>query len=955
MAQVIYWAAAWVANAVLIWGGTTAAATFAYYATVVVGYAVIIGGSMAYSNAQKQRAARGLGGVDQSRSIMVRNSVEIRNAAVYGQDCLSGPVAYWKKTGSGASEYHYFVIILNADHPLTSIDTVRWGDTDLVLGEGGAVTNEGLAGYLWITKHLGEVDQAADAALIAASGGEWTSDHRLQGVPYLVVKLKWDATVFPNGLENVSAVVHGKKVFDLREGAQDPDDPSTWAWSENSALCAADYLHGELGAAYGTEINEDELIASATNSDEPVTLVCLPGTEKRYRTNGPVSSGDTPETNLNLLCGAMAGTCVFSGGEWFVQSGMYREPAMLALTVDDLLGPVSTNLNLSRKDLCNTVTGTFLSPLDGYVPIAFKPYQSVAAVAEDDGVVSTHDLSLPLTNSNSAAQRLAKIYCQRLRRQASATVTANLKAMQCRGGDVIPFTFAPNGWTAETFEVAEWKLNLPTEEKNPLHSVSLTLRQTDAGVYDWTPGTDEQCGGDVPTPGNRAPGPWSAPQIPPSGGTPGDPGTYPELGTLPSGSLEAYANCRMKTAEGHFCGIAEFEGHASDPPRFYKLRTLSGTVKQGIWAITGCNYDDGVCVITCDITGDPHFAGHGEIVITPALDGTDHAGVQVSVWATFDGNPTGYGGPWMNVPAVGYVGDGYDNADVAHAWPLAATVVEVDLKTKYADNPLIWDSHNVTIGGNLPLVSRRDVWDLLQDYGPGLAEDPPVCAIAETDNSLRYSKDYGEFPLVAGGTPGALPCSNPVDCYGVLVAQESDTATLRSWAGTEQCIKTGSGPDRWSKCKGSVEERLEDEDTIDAVVKRMLGGYDDILAVPNDELDDPSLCREFNGADFNCCRAYMSPRTGAEQKDLYVRESKVEGRVKPGVLIEGHDYDLIIHYYRRPWGSGAFVYFSDQHVYFTATADHVAHGYHTPTFYRVPNEENTETEVEYVEVIDVSE
>ena len=948
MGAAIAWVAAWVGNLVLSWGAATATATFAYYATMVVGYAVIIGGSLAYQNAQRQRAARGLSGVDQSRSIMVRNSVEIRNAAVYGIDCISGPVAYWKKTGSGASEYHYFVVILNADHPLSSIDTVRWGDTALTLDGGGAVTNEGLAGYLWITKHLGEVDQVADAALMEASGGEWTADHRLQGIPYLVVKMKWDATIFPNGLENVSAIVHGKAIYDLRDDEQDVDDPVTWLWSENSALCAADYLHGELGAAYGTEINEDELIASATNSDEPITLICVPGTEKRYRTNGPVSSGDTPETIINQLCGAMAGTCVFSGGEWFVLSGMWREPSMSALTVDDLLGPVSTNLNLSRKDLCNTVTGTFLSPTDGYTPIAFKPYQSAAALAEDDGQVLTQDIALPLTNSNSAAQRLAKIYCQRIRRQATVMLTVNLKAMQCRGGDVIPFTYAPNYWSAATFEVAEWKLNLPTEEKNPLHSVSLTLRKTDASIWDWTPAMDEQCADDVPTSGNRAPGEWSDPQIPPSSpGDGGDPGHYPDLtGTLPSGTVYGFPECRMMTREGSFCGFAENAGHVSDPPQFYKKREKTGALTMKVYNNADC--DDGGGASAGHLDAPEYDLGGGDVttgyVDWARIDDwtvrvTAHCanGLSYACQVLLGGSVNNSGAP------IEYSLNDGDYVDLdLHTFTLHIPItIQVTLRREHFGWATGTTSATVTLVYDLNYCVSElvDVWDLTQDYGPHLAETPPTCAITETDHS---TKTLNGVLQEEGPDEGDIP-------EGFL-SVVSTTATLHELAGSDSCVQTGSSPDRYTQVTGTLTTTLSEEDLIEEVIERAMG-HASILDAPDDELDPVSACSATN---HGCCDAYVSLRTGAEQKDVFIREGKVKGHARPENLIEGHNYILTIYYTRRNYGVGDFAIFSNQTKSFTATADDCIHGYVTPLWYRIPNDDGFETIVDRVEAEDVT-
>ena len=42
--------------------------------------------------------------------------------------------------------------------------------------------------------------------------------------------------------QNLRALVKGHKVYDPRIGGDDVDDPSTWDWSMNPALCLADFL-----------------------------------------------------------------------------------------------------------------------------------------------------------------------------------------------------------------------------------------------------------------------------------------------------------------------------------------------------------------------------------------------------------------------------------------------------------------------------------------------------------------------------------------------------------------------------------------------------------------------------------------------------------------------------------------------------------------------------------------
>lgn len=78
--------------------------------------------------------------------------------------------------------------------------------------------------YQWTTgtslarvrKYLGRMDDAADSAMVAALGGQWTTDHRGAGVAKLVVELDYDREAFSGGIPNVSAAVKGLRCYDHR-------------------------------------------------------------------------------------------------------------------------------------------------------------------------------------------------------------------------------------------------------------------------------------------------------------------------------------------------------------------------------------------------------------------------------------------------------------------------------------------------------------------------------------------------------------------------------------------------------------------------------------------------------------------------------------------------------------------------------------------------------------------
>jgi hypothetical protein len=138
------------------------------------------------------------------RTILVRSSVE-PHRIVYGQAMVSGPMVAAFSTGS-ENEFLHLVIPL-AGHQVKEIGDVYFND---VLS-----TDARFSGLQRVNKHLGSEEQAADTDLDAELTA-WTSAHRLRGLAYIYVRLKWDQNVWVTGIPNIKAVVKGKKLWDPR-------------------------------------------------------------------------------------------------------------------------------------------------------------------------------------------------------------------------------------------------------------------------------------------------------------------------------------------------------------------------------------------------------------------------------------------------------------------------------------------------------------------------------------------------------------------------------------------------------------------------------------------------------------------------------------------------------------------------------------------------------------------
>ena len=466
--------------------GTSLISTYA-----VVKFVAVTAASMA---ASKLLAPKTPGFSDSSladRTQMVRSPIAARQI-VYGETKVSGVLVYISTTGT-KNEFLHLVIAL-AGHEVEEIGDVYFNDELALTGAGSAASGR-FTGYAEIYKKLGADTQTAQTDLITATAGltngKWTSAHRLRGIAYIYVQLKWSDQIWAGGIPNVSAMVKGKKVHDPRT--------ATTAYSSNAALCLRDYL---TDSTYGlglttSEIDDTAFTAAANICDEQVqVLPASPTTyENRYESNGVLYTSASPDDNIGKLLTAMGGLIAYSGGKVIPYAAGYRIPTV-TLTDSDFAGPISVQTKTSSRDRVNAVKGVFVSEKSEWQPTDFPPQTSTTYYAQDNSIRYWRDVVLPMTTSSSAAQRIARIELQRARQEVTFTARFRLDAMQVRAGDTVMVTLSKFGWSSKVFEVLEW--HFVADGEPPQLAIEMTLRETASSVYDWNV-SDEIDVDDTPT------------------------------------------------------------------------------------------------------------------------------------------------------------------------------------------------------------------------------------------------------------------------------------------------------------------------------------------------------------------------------------------------------------------------------------------------------------------------
>ena len=474
---------------------------------------------------------------------------------------MGGTVAYMGT--SGADNKYLHMALVHCDHEVESLGDLYVNGENIPLAAGGegvlrTTTDSRYAGNLYIADHFGGPGQtAADTTLDAAVGQIYSTD-AFKGMAYTYIRMELkqptddDNTknAFSSGVPQFQRIVQGMKVYDPREVAHDPADSTTWEYSSNWALCVAHFLQSDFGyGRYGltySEINETELIASASDAGTPIdeywgnwqsstaleragysrtvgttvlhsqnagttgsvapTIPASPSigdviidnditwhvqalnslTVNRYQLDGIVDSMEDPIEVLRKMKTAGAGVVEFIGGEWIVRSGRYIAPTV-TINEADFSGGISGTSKDDRTNAVNTVRGVVVDKHDGYNVLDAPSITNSAYITEDGGIESVKEMELLFTNSHKTAQRLFKLELNKSRQSITHSATFTSKAMQLQVGDTFNLNFARYGYVNKIFTV--WSHQLVVN--NGALEVAMEFREAATNQYDWDHTTEE--------------------------------------------------------------------------------------------------------------------------------------------------------------------------------------------------------------------------------------------------------------------------------------------------------------------------------------------------------------------------------------------------------------------------------------------------------------------------------
>lgn len=433
---------------------------------------------------------------------------ETAREAIFGTDATGGSLANPWNDGSG-NEYETFVIAL-ADHECDGLAGYFVADKYYAFSANGLQGHADFGSSLWIEFRRGALTDTTPSYVTsqAVAAGEWESeelaDGFLRGVCYVVVRYKINETAWKGGRPQFRWVVRGLRCYDPRKdstvtggsGSHRWGQPSTYEFTDNAAICRANYMWGvwnyasdppQLMVGPGKSFEEEPpqyVIADANVCDELVSLKAG-GSEKRYRVGAVVRADETWIDIEENFAAAMGGQLVERSGAIGVDIGVAKTPEA-AFTDDDLIvgKEVRYQAKLARDEMCNTVVARYPEPAQLYEDTSAPIRRSLEDIAAD-GQPYEESLQLVFVRSGTQAQRIAEIHRRKKRLQAVAAVTLGPRFMLLEDADWVTWTSNRRfGGDSVNFEIH----GVAVDQAG---FTSLALKQINSSVFAWNPATDE--------------------------------------------------------------------------------------------------------------------------------------------------------------------------------------------------------------------------------------------------------------------------------------------------------------------------------------------------------------------------------------------------------------------------------------------------------------------------------
>lgn len=269
---------------------------------------------------------------------------------------------------------------------------------------------------------------------------------------------------------------------------QSVNNPATWTWSENPALCILDYLTNTVygrGIPY-SDIDLDSFMVEADYCDELITLKDSSGNDipnqKRYTCNGFVNPEKTSFDIINELLSSCRGALVSPNDKFKL---VIDKPTNSVFTFDEdniVGGWVINGAGVRQRK--NKAVSRFFDKDNNYDEAILVTTSSGGTdfYAQDNSRTLQADLSFPFTNENIRADILAQHFLKQSRLSWKVSFTATIDCLKVEAMDLIAIKHPAVGW--DSGALSNGKLfRVNTVELLSEDTIKITAEEYDTSVY----------------------------------------------------------------------------------------------------------------------------------------------------------------------------------------------------------------------------------------------------------------------------------------------------------------------------------------------------------------------------------------------------------------------------------------------------------------------------------------
>ena len=449
---------------------------------------------------------------DFERGLLVNKQSNDANIPVIYGERLTGGTRVFMETSGTDNTYLYMAIVM-AEGEINDIEEIRVDDkvvtfassfsdgTAVEVGSGDSNFYKNSESLIRVEPHYGTDGQSASSLLSTLSS--WGSNHKLSGLCYLAIRLKWNSDAFA-GLPKIQAKIQGKKVVAYNSSlqAQSP------AYSTNPAWCLLDYL---TNTRYGKGLTTSEIdLQSFYDASVVCTTQVTPysgGSDINiFDTNTALDTSKNILTNVRELIKGCRGYLPYSAGKYSLVIET-TGTASITLTEDDIIGGYSLTTP-DKNEKYNRVIVGFVDPARNY-QVNEVQYPAIDdsgyATADKHATMKTADggfllegrFSFSTITSQYQAEEMAEVILRRSREALSLGITVSLDAYDLAIGDIVNITHSSLGFSAKPFRV----LGITFNED---FTVGLSLVEHQDSHYTWATKTQATA-----TPSTNLPNPFT--------------------------------------------------------------------------------------------------------------------------------------------------------------------------------------------------------------------------------------------------------------------------------------------------------------------------------------------------------------------------------------------------------------------------------------------------------------